>query len=221
MKQALKRWWTGSIYSSVGPELVEGPHFFGGREGRRAGLRQAQPERKLVFSFALLLLAGCQGENMADQPKYHEWEKAALFRNGRVMQTPPAGTVPRDAPRGDALAQRPPMSLALLERGQERFDIFCAPCHGKLGDGTGMIVQRGMPRPPSFHSPRLVSAPDTHFFNTITFGHGAMYSYADRVPVADRWAIIAYIRALQRSQAVDVAELPPDVRARLAMEPAR
>ena len=83
--------------------------------------------------------------------------------------------------------QRPPMSLALVQRGRERFDIFCAPCHGRVGDGSGMIVQRGMPRPPSFHSPRLVSALDAHFFNTITFGHGAMYSYADRVPVADTW----------------------------------
>jgi mono/diheme cytochrome c family protein len=90
------------------------------------------------------------------------------------------------------------MSLALVKRGQERFDIFCSVCHGYTGDGDGMVVQRGFPHPPSFHSPRLIAAPDQHFVDVITNGHGVMYSYADRVPVADRWAITAYIRALQK-----------------------
>jgi mono/diheme cytochrome c family protein len=169
-----------------------------------------------------LLAAGCgQNLSMSDQQKYHEYERASLFRNGQVLQAPPAGTVVRDAPTGDVFSRRPPMRLALVRRGRERFDIFCAPCHGPAGDGTGMIVQRGMPQPPSFHDPRLIAAPDAHFVETITNGHGAMYSYADRVPPADRWAITAYIRALQRSEAESLDAVPPTERARLLAEAAR
>jgi mono/diheme cytochrome c family protein len=169
-----------------------------------------------------LLLAGCgQNLTMSNQQKYHEYERASLFRNGQVLQTAPQGTVARDAPAGDVFAQRPAMSLALVERGRERFGIFCAPCHGPAGDGTGMVVQRGMPQPPSFHDPRLVAAPDSHFIDVITYGHGAMYSYADRVPPADRWAITAYVRALQRSQAETLDAAPPAERARLAAEAVR
>jgi mono/diheme cytochrome c family protein len=150
---------------------------------------------------ALLLLAGChQNLSMSDQPKGDEWERSELFRNGRVLQEPPAGTVARESDTRDLAAQRPPMTLALVRRGQERFNIFCSVCHGYAGDGDGMVVQRGFPRPPSFHSPRLIAAPDAHFVDVITNGHGIMYSYADRVPVSDRWAITAYIRALQKSQ---------------------
>jgi mono/diheme cytochrome c family protein len=163
--------------------------------------------------FALLLVAGCnQNLTMSDQPKGDEWERSALFRNGRVVQQAPAGTVSRDSAPGDLLAQRPPMSLALVERGRERFDIFCSVCHGYTGDGDGMVVQRGFPHPPSFHSPRLVAAPDAHFVDVITNGHGVMYSYADRVPVRDRWAITAYIRALQKSRMGSLADTPPNVR---------
>lgn len=171
----------------------------------------------------LILLLGACGQNltMSDQKKYHEWERASLFRNDRVLQEPPAGTVARDAPPPDPLAQRPPMSLALVERGRERFGIFCTPCHGRLGDGNGMVVQRGFPHPPSYYEPRLVNAPDQHFFDVITHGYGAMFSYADRVPAPDRWAIIAYIRALQRSQSATLADVPPEERARLEAEPAK
>ena len=106
--------------------------------------------------------------------------------------------------------------LLLIERGQERFDIFCAPCHGRVGDGDGMIVERGFPRPPSYHIDRLRNAPTRHFYDVITEGYGARYSYAARVPPADRWAIVAYIRALQLSQDTAAGSLPADVRARLA-----
>ena len=150
---------------------------------------------------ALLALSAChQNLTMSDQRKGDEWERSALFRNGRVVQEAPAGTVSREAATGDLIAQRPPMTLALVERSRERFDIFCSVCHGYTGDGDGMVVQRGFPQPPSFHSPRLIAAPDAHFVDVITNGHGVMYSYADRVPVADRWAITAYIRALQKSR---------------------
>lgn len=175
-----------------------------------------------ALPFLALLAGGCgQNLTMSNQQKYHEYERASLFRNGQVLQTTPAGTVARDAQPGNVFTQKPPMTLALVQRGRERFDIFCAPCHGTAGDGDGMVVQRGMPRPPSYHDPRLVAAPDSHFVDVITNGYGAMYSYADRVPPEDRWAITAYIRALQRSQAETLDAAPPAARATLAAEAAR
>jgi cytochrome c553 len=148
---------------------------------------------------AVVMLAGChQSLTMSDQPKGAEWERTTLFRNGRVVQAPPPGSVAREDDTGDVLKEKPPMNLALVERGRERFNIFCSECHGYTGEGDGMVVQRGFPHPPSFHDPRLIAAPDEHFVDVITNGHGVMYSYADRVPPADRWAIAAYIRALQK-----------------------
>ena len=101
---------------------------------------------------------------------------------------------------GDAPAKPPPLTLALLQRGQERFRIDCTPCHSELGDGHGMIVQRGFPAPPSYHIDGCATAPTQHFYDVMTNGYGAMYSFAGRVAPADRWAIAAYIRALQLSQ---------------------
>jgi mono/diheme cytochrome c family protein len=162
--------------------------------------------------YASLALAGCD-ERMIDQPKSDAYEPSSLFANGRVEQEPAAGTVARDQVFWDPqTAERPPMSAELLSRGQERFNIFCAPCHSRTGDGDGMIVQRGMPRPPSFHSQGLRDAPDRHFLQVITHGYGAMYAYADRVPPADRWAITAYIRTLQLSRNAEAASLPDEVR---------
>ncbi|MBO0711127.1 MAG: cytochrome c [Acetobacteraceae bacterium] len=109
----------------------------------------------------------------------------------------------------------PPLSLALLQRGQERFRIDCAPCHSEIGDGNGMVVQRGFPHPPSYHIDRLRAAPAEHFYEVITNGYGAMYSFADRVQPDDRWAIAAYIRALQRSQHATMDQVPADQRAAL------
>ena len=147
----------------------------------------------LLSAIAVLALAAC--DNMANQPK----RKAYAVPYGEPVNWPPLpphGIVARDEklkPPGP-----PPVTLALLKRGQERFNIYCSPCHGRDGHGNGMVVQRGFPKPPSFHEARLVNAPDEHFVDVITNGHGVMYSYADRVPPADRWAITAYIRALQR-----------------------
>ena len=115
---------------------------------------------------------------------------APLDENGRPL-TPQAIPPP---------ANPTTPTLALLERGRQRFDIYCAPCHGRSGDGAGMIVQRGFPAPPSYHTAKLRNAPDGHFYQVISHGYGAMYPYADRVAPADRWAIIDYIRALQLSQ---------------------
>jgi len=151
-----------------------------------------------VVVLALLLLTGCN--NMVQQRRYDEYEQAPLFPNGMAMQAPPGGTVDRVMELPAASAQRPPMNLALLERGRERFDIYCAPCHGYAGDGDGVIVSRGFPHPPSYHGQRLRDAPDAHLYDVISNGYGVMFSYADRVEPRDRWAIAAYIRALQRSR---------------------
>jgi len=108
-----------------------------------------------------------------------------------------------------------PITREVLERGRERFDIYCAPCHGRTGEGNGMIVQRGFPAPPSYHIDRLRNAPVGHFFDVITQGYGIMYPYAERVEPADRWAIAAYIRALQKSQDTTLAEVPAEQRSKL------
>ena len=157
--------------------------------------------REVTLAVGALLIAGChQNLTMSDQKKLSEWERSDVFRNGKVLQSPPPGTVSREQDLGNVLAEKPAMTLALVQRGRERFNIFCSECHGFGGDADGMVVQRGFPRPPSFHEARLVNAPDEHFVDVITHGYGAMYSYADRVPPADRWAIAAYIRALQRTK---------------------
>jgi mono/diheme cytochrome c family protein len=148
---------------------------------------------------AAFALAGChQNLTMSDQRKLSEWERSTVFRNGKVLQSPAPGSVSREQDLQNVLAEKPPMTLALVRRGRERFNIFCSECHGFGGDADGMVVQRGFPKPPSFHEARLVNAPDALFVEVITNGYGVMYSYADRVPPADRWAITAYIRALQR-----------------------
>lgn len=125
-------------------------------------------------------------------------------RRGRLAPEPHAtpSRVPADVQARDEDAGRSPrpVTMALLERGRQRYDIYCAACHGLDGRGDGMVVKRGFPAPPSYHSERLRRAPDSHFFDVITHGYGVMYPYADRVEPADRWAIIAYVRALQLSQ---------------------
>jgi mono/diheme cytochrome c family protein len=163
-------------------------------------------------------LAACD-QNMDVQPKYSEYSRAPLFRSG-VLRNPPAGTVASDdLERDAAVTTRPALTAALLERGGERFGIFCSPCHGAGGDGNGMIVQRGMPRPTSYHDERLRAADDQHFFDVITNGYGAMYSYASRVPSQDRWAIVAYIRALQLSRHASIDDVLPEQRAQLLAAP--
>ncbi|HET6628148.1 MAG TPA: cytochrome c [Woeseiaceae bacterium] len=154
---------------------------------------------------AVLLLAaaslGACSQQMDDQPKYEAYEAAPAFPGNASARPPPPGTVPRGAAPEPVTEQNPyPVTLALLERGRARFDIFCAPCHGRAGDGRGMIVQRGFPAPPSYHTARLRAVSDRHIYEVITDGYGVMYSYAARVPEADRWAIIAWIRALQLSR---------------------
>lgn len=164
------------------------------------------------------LLAGCD-QNMDVQPRYSEYSRAPLFR-GSVLRRPPANAVARDdLEREKAVNTKPTLSAELLARGRQRFGIFCSPCHGAGGDGNGIIVQRGMPRPTSYHADRLLAAGDQHFFDVMTNGYGAMYSYAARVPPRDRWAIVAYIRALQLSRHASLDDVPADERGKLESAP--
>ena len=146
----------------------------------------------------LLALAGCR--NMVQQPRYDEYESNNFYPNRMAMQHPPDGTIAQDAPQEHAAEQRPQLTKALIERGRERFGIYCTPCHAYDGSGNGMIPSRGFPQPPDFRSARLRAVPASHIYDVITNGYGVMYSYADRVPPADRWAIAAYIRVLQQAQ---------------------
>ena len=175
--------------------------------------------RKIILAIPLaLLLTGCD-QNMEVQPKYSEYARAPLFRGG-VQREPPAGAVARDDLARDAeVHDRPALTAELLARGRQRFGIFCSPCHGAGGDGNGIVVQRGMPHPTSYHDDRLRAADDQHFFDVISNGYGAMYSYASRVPPHDRWAIVAYIRALQLSRHASIDDVPLDQRANLTAAP--
>jgi len=173
---------------------------------------------KRALLISCLLLTGC-GQNMTDQPKNQQYEPSALFRDGKSLQAPIAGTVAwEDAAHDQATTHKPRLTAALLARGHQQFDVFCSPCHARTGEGNGMVVQRGMPSPPSYHIDRLRSADDQHFFDVITNGYGAMYSYAARVAPRDRWAIVAYIRALQLSQNAKLDDVPEQERAKLLAE---
>jgi len=168
----------------------------------------------------LCALAACTRSNMDSQPKYHEYELGGLFPDGRVLQAPVPGTVARgDLARAQDVTKKPAVTAQLLARGREQYDVFCSPCHDRVGTGGGVIVQRGFPHPPSLHDERLRSADDQHLIEVITRGYGVMYSFADRVQPRDRWAIVAYLRALQLSQHADLADVPLAERA--AMERTR
>ena len=177
----------------------------------------------------LLLFVGCQ-QQMADQPRYEPLQRSTFFGDERSARLPVPDTVARghldadtafftgksgDTPVGTLPF---PLTRELLQRGQERFEVFCAPCHDRTGSGNGMIVQRGYRRPPSYHIDRLRQAPIGHFFDVMTHGFGSMPDYADQVPPRDRWAIAAYIRALQLGQDATLADVPPPERQRLQAE---
>ncbi|MGX8012834.1 c-type cytochrome [Mesorhizobium sp. ORM8.1] len=166
----------------------------------------------------LPLIAGCK-QDMADQPRYNPEASSTQFADGMSARTPVDGTVTRDADLTPTPDKFPyPITMVLLQRGQQRFDIFCSPCHGRTGDGHGMVVQRGFPAPPSYHQDALRNAPDRHFYDVISNGYGAMYPYGARVPPEDRWAMVAYIRALQYSRYAPVNALPDDLRTKLDAE---
>jgi hypothetical protein len=166
-----------------------------------------------------LLAPGCR-QDMHDQPRYGPLEASSFFADGRASRPLVPGTVARgdlsnDGPfytgksNGMLVNAFPfPITREVLLRGQEQYNIFCSPCHDRVGNGQGMIVQRGFRRPSSFHIDRLREVPVGYFFEVITNGFGAMYDYADRIPPRDRWAIIAYIRALQLSRHATLEDVP-------------
>lgn len=156
--------------------------------------------RVSVLMAATALLAGC--DQMAVQKRDNAYGPAALFADGKTLQAPPEGVIARDMladTREEAGA--PPMSPALVARGAQRYAIYCTPCHDGAGYGQGIVAQRGFPAPQSFLSPAMRALTDAQVVAAIRDGHGVMYGFADRIAPADRWAIAAYVRALQISQA--------------------
>jgi mono/diheme cytochrome c family protein len=170
---------------------------------------------------------GCRylKQDMASQPKNKPLSPSEFFEDGRSERPLLENTVARGSIAEDALfvpkdsnAFPLPVNRELLERGQDRYKIFCTPCHGLQGDGYGMVAMRGMKHPPSFHQDRLRQAPNGYFFDNITNGFGAMYGYSAQIPPRDRWAIIAYVRALQLSRNAKAADLPAELREKLNQE---
>lgn len=185
---------------------------------------------KSVLAASLLtFLVGCR-RDMQDQPKFKPYRGTSFFGDERSARPLVAGTVARGqlqeesllaaAKTGAAFADALPMPVdeALLRRGQQRYTIYCSPCHGRLGRGDGMVVRRGYRQPSSFHVDRLRAQPAGYFFDAISHGFGAMPDYAAQIPVADRWAIVAYVRVLQLSQNVPASDLAPEARAQLEKE---
>jgi mono/diheme cytochrome c family protein len=173
-----------------------------------------------------LVLAGCK-RNMYEEPKFLPDQQNYYFPGEQVDRKPVDHTVPRGpvddgavfytGKTGDILATNfpVPVTLDLVKHGQELFDINCSACHGRDGYGEGIVVKRGFPQPPSYHSERLRNAPIGHFFEVITDGYGVMYPFGSRISPADRWAIISYIRALQLSQDATAARIEPTDEAQL------
>ena len=171
----------------------------------------------------LVLAAGCR-QAMNDQPYYRPLAASKFFPDGQSARPLVEDTVARGRLRTDRLLYAGksggkeaevfpfPVTGAVLERGRERFQIFCTPCHGILGNGDGMVVERGFRAPPSYHIDRLRQAPVGHFFDVVTNGFGAMSSYASRVPPADRWAVIAYVRELERKRLASAADGPAGIK---------
>jgi mono/diheme cytochrome c family protein len=182
-------------------------------------------------TLAFVALTACR-QDMHIQPRYDPLAGTDFFADHRAARPMVEGTVARghmtiDEARytgkidGEEVTDFPiPIAKADIERGENRFNIYCTPCHGHLGDGNGMIVMRGFRQPPSYYDDRLVHAPVGHFFDVITNGFGAMPSYASRVQTDDRWRIVAYIRALQMSESATVADVPQAQRQNLPVEAA-
>ncbi len=193
----------------------------------------------LMFLAGLAVVGGCaRGQptekrplmiipDMEFQRKFKAQGETPFFADGRMMRTPPEGTVPRGAEHADQayftgktgeafIAHDPrPITRQLLERGQNRFNIYCAPCHDRTGHGKGMVIGYGFVPPPSFHTDKVREFADGYIFNVITHGVRNMPAYGHQIPVDDRWAIVAYLRALQRSQNATLADVPPGDRDQL------
>ena len=182
--------------------------------------------KALLVALLLLLTAACR-QKMANQPRYDPLEPSGFFQDGMSARPRIAGTVARGelstdpfletGKIGGAVADGFPFAVTreVIDRGHQRYDIYCSECHSRTGDGNGMIPSRGYRRPPSFHTETLRTAKTGHFFDVMTNGFGAMPPYKTMIPPRDRWAIVAYIRALQLSQHAPVDMVPPAERAKL------
>ena len=186
-------------------------------------------KRTLRATLLTLLACACR-QDMHDQPRFEPLEASTLFEDGRSSRPRVPGTVARGEREWDAHFQQGlvngepaqtfpgAVTRETLLHGRERYEIFCTPCHDRAGTGLGIAVARGLKQPPSFHVERLRSAPPGYFFDVITRGFGNMVDLSDRIPPADRWAIVAYVRALQRSQNATLGDVPEAERARLEKE---
>ncbi len=192
-------------------------------------LRRFKFLRHLLVAAALLAPAGCfEVADMRKQPRHATFDASTFFADDDssrplVDDTVSTAGVQSGPKFFDEVAPRPPLTLELLEAGRERFNVYCSPCHAQDGYGNGMIVQRSYPRPPSYHEPRLRAAPDEYIYRVITYGLGKMPRYGDDVMPADRWSLVAYVRALQLSQAETLSDLSPAERDQLrsTSQPAR
>lgn len=182
----------------------------------------------IVLAAAAFSLAACR-QDMHDQPKFIPLRPSDFFADGRSERQLIEGTVARGHLNDDTLYYTGkgadgqfsnefpfPVTKDVIERGHQRYNIYCTPCHGRVGDGNGMVVNRGYRRPPSYHIDRLRQAPNGYIFDVISNGFGAMPDYAAQIPVADRWAIVAYERALQLSQHATIDDVPADQRGKLS-----
>jgi mono/diheme cytochrome c family protein len=179
------------------------------------------------LAFVIVLTGSACRQDMHDQPKYIALRESAFFGDARSARPLVAGTIARGQLHEDTLLYTGKVNEAdttvfpfridnrVMARGQERFDIFCSPCHGHTGSGDGMVVRRGYRRPPPYNDVRLLNAPIGHFFDVISDGFGAMPDYSAQLNVEDRWAIVAYIRALQLSEHATIDDVPADQREKM------
>ena len=189
---------------------------------------RSKPSLLAVAALCALGFAGCDNtlrQDMANQPRQNPLSPAPFFPDDRSERPLMDNTVMHGSLQDDALtipkdsnAFPLPVNMELLQRGQQRYAIFCTPCHGIQGDGLGMVAMRGMKHPPSYHQERLRNEPVGYLYDVVTNGFGAMYGYSSQIPPRDRWAIIAYMRALQVSRNAPVGELPAALQEKLKTE---
>jgi len=184
-----------------------------------------KPSLFAIAALCALSFAGCNNtlrQDMANQPRQNPLSPSDFFADGRSERPAVENTVVRGSIQDDSLlvpkesnAFPLPLTVELLQRGQQRYGIYCTPCHGIQGDGMGMVAMRGMKHPPSYHQERLRNVPNGYLYDVITNGFGAMYGYSAQIPPRDRWAIVAYLRALQLSRNAPVGQLPAELREKL------
>jgi len=184
-----------------------------------------KPSLFAIAALCALSFAGCENtlrQDMANQPRQNPLSPSEFFADGRSERPAVENTVARGSLQDDSLSVPKesnafplPLTVELLQRGEQRYGIYCTPCHGIQGDGLGMVAMRGMKHPPSYHQERLRNVPNGYLYDVITNGFGAMYGYAAQIPPRDRWAIVAYLRALQLSRNAPVGQLPAELRKKL------